>query len=203
MKNKSLDIELTKEITKIKNSNDSANQKIEKIVNVLETKKFNNYKKQLDVILPAIDSLYVEGEEKANNILKKVNNHEINNNKQLHSKLRKFVCQCIISYIDDQINVYRNNDIAKPLSEYIDLQKYTISDACVNVIITTTFHKKYTKSGELFNIVSENLRQYENEFLDTHQDKNIVKNIDKLQLFSFLDNLIEKNREISKETVNN
>ena len=207
-----LDANLTKEINEIKDSNEPANQKIEKIVNILENKKFNNYKRQLDVILPIIDSLYIAGEKdshyitgekKVNNVLEKVNNHEINNNKQLRSKLRKFVSQCIIQYIDDEINVYRTNDMTKPLSEYIDLQKNIISDASINVVITSTFHKKYTKSGQLFDVVNKQLSQYERQFLDTHQDKNLVKNINKLQLSSFLDNLVEKNREISKETINN
>ena len=198
-----LDTDLAKEINQIYTSNEQTNQKIEKIVNVLENKKFNDYKKELDVILPIIDSLYIEGDKKVGDAFEKLSEEEINNNKQLRNKLKKFVSECVIKYIDEQINMYNANDVTKPLSEYINIEKDIISDASVNVIITTTFHQKYTKSGQLLDIVNKQLNQYEGEFLDIHHDKNLIKNINKFQISNFLDNLIKENRKISKETINN
>lgn len=194
-----LDADLVKEINQIHNSNEPIDKKIEKIVNVLESKKFNDYKKELDVILPIIDSLYIAGDKKVGDVFQKLSQNEINNNKELRNKLRKFVSKCVIQYIDEQLSMYMSNDITKPLAEHINAIKDIISNESVDTIITTTFHEKYIKSNQLFDVVNDQLSQYERNFLDTHKDKNLVKTISQFQLSVFLDNLIEKNNKAYDE----
>lgn len=194
-----LDADLVKEINQIHNSNEPIDKKIEKIVNVLESKKFNDYKKELDVILPIIDSLYIAGDKKVGDVFQKLSQNEINNNKELRNKLRKFVSKCVIQYIDEQLSMYMSNDITKPLAEHINAIKDIISNESVDTIITTTFHEKYIKSNQLFDVVNDQLSQYERNFLDTHKDKNLVKTISQFQLSVFLDSLIEKNNKAYDE----
>lgn len=187
--NEKFDNELIQEINQINNSDEEIAQKTEKIINTLENKKFNNYNKQLNTILPIIDSLHIAGD-----------NVNIEENKNLRNKFKKFLIQSIEQKIDKEIKLYNKEKITKPLAEHINLLKTVIAEESVNVIITATFHGKYINADQLFDVVNSNLSSYEEDFKNSdNHDKNLIKDIDKTSFVKLLDNIANKNHNFDSK----
>ena len=173
------DVALEKRISQINTSKELTNQeKIENIVKILESEKFNDYHRQINAILPVLNSLNITDE-----------NVNIEENKNLRNKLKKFLLQSAKEYIDETIKIYKENEITQDIATYIDAFKSDIAQSAVNNVITSTFYDKYTVAEHILDIVNTSLSLYEEELKNSIVDKDVVKAIDEFCLLKLVDKI--------------
>ncbi len=195
-KNEDPDNLLTNKILKIKNSNMSNKDKIDEIIKILENNKFNDYKKQLNVILPIIDSLQINNVDglgrMVNGVVVKLSQEEIYSNKQLRKAFRKFLKESIEKHIDQKIDSLKSNDITKDLADYIAKDKSEIVKTYASMVITSTAYSKYTEESIFLDSVDKELDKKTKSYLQHCKDKRKVKDFYNFYINQMFNNLLDK-----------
>lgn len=176
--------------------------KVKETIKILQDEGCNDYKIQLNIMLPVIDSIHILHYTNADGKPVKICDKGIKFNKELRERFRKPLETSIEKHIDEQISSLNSNNITQPLANYIKENKSGIVNTYSNRVIKETHHRMYDNADKILVEVDKELAEIKTSYIDGIQDKQQIKDFYDFYIRQFLDKISDTNVAFNSKTCN-